>query len=405
MKFPPWRLLSASVLVSFAGNFPMGYHTCVVNSAQGVFRRFLNESYDHQFGYSLSNEMYSVLWAGCLSLYDLGAVLGVMFVPLLCDRMGRKWGIVWWSSLPCFLGSLMFYLSHRLWSLELFMAGRFVMGMNGGFMSGAQGIFLTEASPGEFRGFVSSFQELSDCITSLAGMIFGLHQVLGNDANLDALLAIPLIPAGLLMVALLVFPDTPKYLLLTRKDESAAEKSIRFYHGADVDMELAKEEMLAENPESSTTSIRSLWTDTITRKAMLVGIAANFAAVFTGIGAYWNFSTQLFTNVGANFQLSQYATVVMTAVNTAGTLVSMNFVDRLGRRPLLLSSLLGCSLCNVAFLLADQLKLNNVIMGDWLSYVSLSAALLFNLFYSVGAGPVPWFIGKNLISFNFNLQI
>lgn len=107
----------------------------------------------------MSDSTFSALWGFMIAIINIGALVGVFFSPTLNERLGRK-GTLLLNNIPNLLGTLLFCLARKFYSIEMFAVGRFLVGINLGVANGALGLYLTEISPSEVRGLMGSLQGL-----------------------------------------------------------------------------------------------------------------------------------------------------------------------------------------------------------------------------------------------------
>lgn len=111
----------------------------------------------------------------------------------------------------------------------------------------------------------------------LVGMALGTETLLGRDLRL--LLGFSIIPSLLAIIVLLPLPETPKFLLLARKDRKRSMQSLQLFHGkssiAELDFQLKAIEMEAEenmdngNKKKNATSIREIFSTPYLRRAVV----------------------------------------------------------------------------------------------------------------------------------------
>uniref|UniRef100_A0A915DUJ4 Major facilitator superfamily (MFS) profile domain-containing protein n=1 Tax=Ditylenchus dipsaci TaxID=166011 RepID=A0A915DUJ4_9BILA len=111
----------------------------------------------------------------------------------------------------------------------MLLLGRFLSALSSGISMCALILFLQEISSAEMRGQLSFFAEMAFVSMNALGVIMGMSSVLGN--HLTYLVALALVPAIVSIVILLPLHETPKYLLLKRKDKTSATSAINFYLG------------------------------------------------------------------------------------------------------------------------------------------------------------------------------
>ena len=86
----------------------------------------------------------------------------------------------------------------------------------------------------------------------------------------------------------------------------------------------------------------------------------------------------------------------MGAIFVLASAIACVVVERLGRRILLLASLIGMSIMTVLLVVFMKLMQNPGM--EWASYASVTAVILYVVMFSFGAGPIPWFIASELFT-------
>uniref|UniRef100_A0A2C9M9M4 Major facilitator superfamily (MFS) profile domain-containing protein n=1 Tax=Biomphalaria glabrata TaxID=6526 RepID=A0A2C9M9M4_BIOGL len=108
-------------------------------------------------------------------------------------------------------------------SFEMLIAGRVVAGICCGLNSAVAPLYLAEISPVSLRGFCGTCNQLSITLGVLIGEVIGMKQLLGTEAFWPILVASPAIPAIYSLATLTFCPESPKYLLVNKGDDDAAE--------------------------------------------------------------------------------------------------------------------------------------------------------------------------------------
>uniref|UniRef100_A0A1I7VFD4 MFS domain-containing protein n=1 Tax=Loa loa TaxID=7209 RepID=A0A1I7VFD4_LOALO len=248
---------------------------------------------------------------------------------------------------------------------ELFILSRLIVGICVGMCTTVQGVFLTEISPVCFRGLMGTLTGLFTNIGALLGSMIGLPQIFGNK-NLWPI----------------------------------AKESIKFYNKrrniCQIDEEISKLTISQRNMESQLKDINwmKLWHDRATRRALFLSVLLNCAVSFSGIMAMVFFGTALLGAIGFTSTDASLANCVAGLSGTIGILIQAITIDKIGRRSLLLGSLISLTLVNIGMMILVW------IFGQyhysWLGYCFLFLFTLFLFLFSIGIGPVAWFIATEL---------
>ncbi|KAK5894075.1 hypothetical protein CesoFtcFv8_010799 [Champsocephalus esox] len=386
------RLLVA-VGTAVIGSLQFGYNTGVINAPQNIIQGFYNETWSGRFSEPIPQSTLTALWSLSVAIFSVGGMFGSFSVGLFVNRFGRKNSMLM-ANVLAFIAAAFMGFSKLAASYEMLIIGRFIVGLYSGLSTGFVPIYVEEISPTSIRGALGTLHQLGVVIGILMAQIFGMDLLMGNAALWPFLLAFPVLPALLQCVLLPLCPESPRYLLINCKEESKARSILVMLRGTDEvseDMQEMKEESQQMMREKKVT-IPELFRSPLYRQPIFVAIMMQLSQQLSGINAVFYYSTGIFERAGVT--LPVYATIGAGVVNTAFTLVSLFVVERVGRRPLHLTGLMGMAvsavLLTVAMALLDQLK--------WMSYVSIGAIFSFVAFFEIGPGPIPWFIVAELFS-------
>lgn len=130
------------------------------------------------------------------------------------------------------------------------------------------------------------------------------------------------------------------------------------------------------------------------KRGMFLGFAVFTTTNFSGILALDYFSTFLLIEVGLAPRAAEYATVAIVCQTCLAAIISSTIVDRVGRRPLLLASIVSMTICNTLFLIFSVLyKMYGV---PWLGYACILVCILFTLTFGVGPSVLQWVINSEM---------
>lgn len=313
-------------------------------------------------------------WGYISSFLCLGALFGCLLGGRLVDRLGRR-GVILWNNVAYLLG-LGLMLGSMHWVMLLM--GRLLVGIGVGVSCVAVPMYLTEVSSWDVRGLIGSLHQLMIVLGNLLALVLGLTPLLSKSFGYGwriVLGADVLVCAMQLVLALGgVFRESPKYHVLQGRKERA-EETLRWLRGSKYD---AKE--LESTDGTSDVQPLSLYTLLRTRfsqiwKSLGLVLLLHIGQQVSGVNAIFYFSALM-------FQDNAYVPVLIAVFNVVMTVVSLVLMDRAGRRPLLLSSLVGMILCYLLFTLS--------MYQTQITGLKAISVLGFIASFALGMGPVPW---------------
>uniref|UniRef100_A0A8R1EPR0 MFS domain-containing protein n=1 Tax=Caenorhabditis japonica TaxID=281687 RepID=A0A8R1EPR0_CAEJA len=143
------RLLITSVVTTLAGGFHFGYLISAVNPLADILQQFMVENLRIRYSISLSSTELALVWstlAGCLFA---GAMLGAYISVWLLPRIGPRRTLLC-AAVLLFMSTPVFGLAHFFELVELLPVSRIISGVGFAIGISAQGVYLTEISPGLF---------------------------------------------------------------------------------------------------------------------------------------------------------------------------------------------------------------------------------------------------------------
>ncbi|KAJ8360477.1 hypothetical protein SKAU_G00170020 [Synaphobranchus kaupii] len=385
--------LMLAVGVAVIGSLQFGYNTGVINAPQDIIEAFYNETWSERYNEPISEASLTTLWSLSVSIFSIGGIFGSFSVGLFVNRFGRKYSMLM-ANILAFIGAAFMGFSKLAASWEMLIIGRFVIGLYSGLSTGFVPMYVGEISPTALRGALGTLHQLGIVVGILLAQVFGMESIMGSASLWPLLLGFTFIPA-MVQCALLPFcPESPRFLLIIRNQESKAKsvlKKLRRMTDVSADMQEMKEESRQMMREKKVT-IFELFRSPLYRQPIIIAIMLQLSQQLSGINAVFYYSTSIFKEAGVAQPV--YATIGAGVVNTAFTVVSLFVVERVGRRSLHLIGLLGMAgsavIMTIALALLDQLK--------WMSYVCIVGIFSFVAFFEIGPGPIPWFIVAELFS-------
>ncbi|KAI6227569.1 Solute carrier family 2, facilitated glucose transporter member 3 [Aphelenchoides fujianensis] len=383
------KLTLIGCALSFITNFPSAFLHTSVNTAVASLDTYINESYiDREW--QLEVHEHTMIKALVNNCWFAGQILGSLFSPWVCDSYGRKpayllaTGVM---TLACGIQALSTLFSYP----EILVIGRTMASLFSPMSDAVAILYLQEISPTHLRGVLSSLFATGYSVMAFGGMVLGMDSVLGY--SLTHLLFVPVIPGLLSLVLLLWLPETPKYLMISKKNVEGARRSLAFYQGDKVQNELILEEYQTEAKEENMSDARmsELFTVPYLRQAMIL----TFMVLTLCLPFYpiLQSSTSFLILVGIPEDVSQWSSSFIGVGMIVGCLFAAGFLKRFQRRSLIMSFGIGSTLSVLLF----------AVCGAAVhEYPALRGGALVGMFgyiacWSLAVGPISYFIGPELV--------
>ncbi|WP_232715425.1 sugar porter family MFS transporter [Gordonia metallireducens] len=366
------------------GGFLFGFDSSVVNGAV--------DSIESNFG------LGKLMTGFAVAIALLGCALGAWFAGRLADVWGRKRVMLFGSAL-FIISAIGTAYTQTIPDLLLW---RVLGGIGIGIASVIAPAYISEIAPARYRGALASMQQLAITMGIFAALLS--DAVLANSAGsasnnlwwgLEAwrwMFLVGVIPAVVYGVLALLIPESPRYLVGRNRDEEAA-RILQTVTGESDPLDRVKEIKLTVKRESKT-SIKDIAGPSFGLHPLVwVGIWLAVFQQFVGINAIFYYSTTLWQSVGFSESDSFKTSVITAVINVGMTFVAILFVDRIGRRKLLLAGsvgmFIGLLMASVAF--TQQIgEGENVSLPDPWGVIALIGANLFVVAFAATWGPVMW---------------
>lgn len=370
-------LIIISVIAAFGGLL-FGYDTAVIAGAIGSIQTI----------FDLSPALTG--WAASSAIW--GCMIGVIFSGFLSDKFGRKKVLI--------LSAILFFISAVGSSipnnLTQFVIARLIGGVGVGIASLLSPMYISEIAPAKIRGTLVTLYQLAIVIGINLVYYINLQIASSGDAqwNLDIgwriMLVSEVIPALLFIILLFFIPESPRWLASKGKIDSA-KAIIEKINGQNKSAELLNE--IQDSFKEEKGSILVLFTSGL-RMAIVVGMFLAFFSQITGINAIIYYAPEIFKNIGFGADSAMFQTVIIGTVNTVFTFVAIAFIDKYGRRTLLLWGISGMIICLGGVGLMFHIELSS---GPWL----LLFILGFIASFAMSLGPIPWVLISEIFPTKF----
>jgi sugar porter (SP) family MFS transporter len=317
------RKLLLYTLVAAIGGLLYGFDTAVINGALPFFTAYFDLN-DVMTGWAVSSAL-------------LGCIVGAIGAGRPGDRYGRR-DMLKVSAILFLLSAFGTGLATHV---QVFILARFIGGLAVGVASVLSPTYISEIAPASHRGrLIVSFQ-LAIVVGILAAFFVDYLLIHTGPHNWRFMFLSEALPALFFLVLLYRVARSPRWLIkIGELDE--AEKIIRELNPEEDTEGLLTEIRLSLETEQKEKKERLFRKPN--RKFTLIGITIGMFAQFTGIAVVMYYATDVFRAAGFSTDSAIGQTVILGLVNLLFTILAMRFIDRLGRRRMLLTGMLSMAL-------------------------------------------------------------
>lgn len=266
-----------------------------------------------------------------------GAVPGTFVGGVISRRFGRRTAILAGAALFS-LASILVAVSP---SIGFLIGCRVVLGFAIGIATFAAPLYLSEMAPQQIRGRLVSTYVLMMTIGVLAAFLS--DTALSPEGRWRTMLGVLAIPSALMFLGALLLPESPRWFMMTGQPERARAVLRRLRHADEVEPEIEGIEAALRTKQRGL----ELWRTTASfRRIVLLGMGLQLMQQFSGVNVVYYYAPRIFKDVGFSSTDAMWGMVVIGLINVFATFVSIGFVDKVGRKPLLIAGfvLMGVSI-------------------------------------------------------------
>jgi SP family sugar:H+ symporter-like MFS transporter len=392
--------LAHTILISCVaaiGGFLFGFDSGVINGTVEALQKAFNSS-SVGSGFNVASML-------------LGCAVGAFAAGTLADKLGRR--------VVMLITAVLFTVS--AWGSGIaHSSGEFVFyRLLGGFAVGAASIlcpaYISEVAPAALRGRLASLQQLAIVLGLFMAFLSNYLIARGAGGASEAfwfgfqawqwMFWAELVPSLIFLFALFFIPESPRYLVAAGKEEAATAVLTRLGHPGDAAAKVA--EIRATLRAGEKPRMSDLYDKTAGRIHPILWVGIGLAAFqqLVGINVVFYYGAVLWQAAGFSEADALLINVISGAVNIGSTIVAMAFVDRIGRKPLLVFGSVGMALTlgllAVIFATAGLDPSGKLQLGNREGIAALLAANAYIFFFGVSWGPVMWVMLGEMFSNQF----
>lgn len=362
-KSPLYVFLLAGIAA--ISGFLFGFDTAVINGVLLFIRR----------EFALNNLQTEAAASSLL----LGCLVGAAGASLIGDRVGRKRSLIF-ASLLFTVSTIGAALAN---SVAIFSIARLAGGLAIGLASVLTPIYIAEIAAAKDRGKLVSMNQLAIVVGIVVAYLVSYELADFGHSNWRWMLAVAAIPSIVFFAGLLIIPESPRWLI-GRGERERGQAILAKIFGAEEAASQAK--LIEQAAAGEDGSWREVFARPM-RKRLAVALTLAILCQITGINTVLYYGSIIITEhfKGQTASTAMAANVIIGGTNLVCTLIAMVFLDRWGRRPMLLTASGGMAVALGVLVYALRTSsLSPLVM--------LGCVIAYTGFFAFGLGPVPWVI-------------
>ncbi|KAI9935068.1 hypothetical protein MW887_000689 [Aspergillus wentii] len=289
----------------------------------------------------------STIQGTVVALYTVGGIFGSLSCIYLGDLLGRR-RVIFITSAVSIIGAILMATS---FGLAQFIVARLVLGLGTGGYVATVPVWQAEISKADRRGahVVTDGIFIGAGITISLWIDFGFYFVTGNSVSWRFPLAFQIVLSLVVMVFVVLFPESPRWLVKRGRQEEAREILGALAdldpHDEAVSTDIRDIELsLALSGSGSWKDMFSMGEQRLFNRTVLAATAQFFQQI-CGINLITYYATTIFEQyLGLTPLQSRILAAAMTLTQPLGGFLAFFTIDRLGRRVLMLWSAAGMSI-------------------------------------------------------------
>ena len=379
--------IAAIVAVATIGGFMFGYDSGVINGTQ----KGLEAAFDlGKLGIGVN-----------VGAILVGSSIGAFLAGRMADLIGRR-GVMMLAAILFLVSAV---LAGAAGSSAVFIIARIIGGLGVGAASVISPVYISEVTPAAVRGRLSSIQQVM-IITGLTGAFvanFVLARYAGGSTA-ELWMGFPAwrwmfwlqaSPAAIYFVALLVIPDSPRYLV-ARGREAEAQAVLTRLFGPDAAARKVveiRDSLAADHHRPKLSDLVDKRSGKI-RPIVWTGIGLAVFQQLVGINVVFYYGATLWEAVGFSEDYALQTNILSGVLSIGACLATIALVDKIGRKPLLLvgSAGMAVTLATVAYAFSTAVTGADgaVSLPGNSGVIALVAANLYVIFFNLSWGPIMW---------------
>jgi sugar porter (SP) family MFS transporter len=351
-----------SLTVAVAG-FLFGFDTVVISGANLPIKELWN-----------TTPLFHGIFIMSMALW--GTILGSLLGGIPCDKWGRK-KTLFWIGILFLVSAIGSALASNPYFFSFF---RFIGGIGVGASSVAAPIYISEISTPENRGKLGTLFQFNIVFGILIAFFSNyLLEGFGGANDWRWMIGIVALPALVYSIIITQIPDSPRWLILKKRDDATAMKVLEMIYSKDDALDNFYE---IKNDLIEDSSFKETVFSYKYKLPLILAFLIAFFNQLSGINFILYYAPEILEMAGLGSKESLMNSILIGVTNLIFTLAGMKLIDVLGRRQLMIIGSIGYILSLGMVALAFFNNLGPVVL--------MVSILVFIASHAIGQGAVIW---------------
>ncbi|TFK49307.1 general substrate transporter [Heliocybe sulcata] len=339
---------------------------------------------------------HATLQSFIVAIYEIGCLMGALSNLWVGDRLGRR-RTIFWGGIIMIIGAI---LQTTSYSYTQMIVARIVTGVGNGLNTSTVPSYHAECSNAANRGSFIMFEGtmITLGLTLSYWIDFACYFATGSPLQWRLPIALQIVLELILVGGIMYLPESPRWLVKKGYNEEAIGVIAAIDDANPHDQEVrqtfvAIREAVAMEGDVSKGSLKELFTGGRSQnfRRAATGVVCQAVQQLTGINLVSYYATVLFQRLGMNGVDSRIVAACNGTEYFLASFLAIYFIDRAGRRKLMLIGTAGC--CLMMALLAILGAINT-------SPAQIVSAVLlfgFNTFFALGWLGMGWLYPAEIV--------
>ncbi|PVH95549.1 general substrate transporter [Periconia macrospinosa] len=409
LRMEPLRKFDPTT-IALCGCLLLGFFCQTVNGFDGsLFGGLTANSTFLEFFHGSSDGVWAAMTS---AMYQIGAVVALPFAGPIIDSFGRRIGMMSGALLIC-IGTIINGLTMANGSNSQLKGGRFVLGFGVTIVSAAGPIYVVETAHPALRSVITAYCNTFWFVGSIlaGGAVRGALNLTGN-VSWGLPIWLQLVFPGLIVVFIWFAPESPRWLYVHGKTDQARSVLTK-WHGygnpesAWVKLQLSEYEEFLEldGADKRWWDYSALFRTPSSRYRIACNIVFSIFAQWAGNGVLTYFLPAVLETSGYTRDVEKAdINLAYACFQFAFALIGAAFVERVGRRPMMLSSMAACSVVWVGMTIASSQFAASNETNSAAAKATVAMIFLFGMVFSVGLTPLQALYPVEVLSFEMRAK-